>query len=32
MFTLHSRNPQEEDFELSINDVYRIFSVIKRSF
>lgn len=32
MFTLHSRNPTEKDFEVSINDVYRIFNVIKRTF
>ncbi|QHC84931.1 hypothetical protein AS589_09195 [Empedobacter brevis] len=29
---LHSRNPEEKDFEIDINDVYRIFNVIKRSF
>ena len=29
---LHSRNPDEKDFEIDINDVYRIFNVIKRSF
>lgn len=29
---LHSRNPIENDFELDINDVYRIFNVIKRTF
>lgn len=32
MFTLHSRNPEEEDFEENINDVFRIFNVIKRTF
>lgn len=32
MFTLHSRNPDEKDFEESINDVYKIFNVIKRTF
>jgi transcriptional regulator with XRE-family HTH domain len=32
MFTLHSRNPLEEDFDISINDIYRIFNVIKRTF
>lgn len=32
MFTLHSRNPEEEDFEENINDIYRIFKVIKRTF
>lgn len=32
MFTLHSRNPLESDFEMSINDIYRIFNVIKRTF
>jgi len=29
---LSSRNPLEEDFEISINEVYRIFNVIKRTF
>ncbi|WP_306354231.1 XRE family transcriptional regulator [Flavobacterium sp. '19STA2R22 D10 B1'] len=32
MLTLRSRNPIEKDFEISINDIYRIFNVIKRSF
>lgn len=32
MFTLHSRNPLENDFDMSINDIYRIFNVIKRTF
>jgi transcriptional regulator with XRE-family HTH domain len=32
MFTLHSRNPLEKDFEISVNDIYRIFNVIKRTF
>lgn len=32
MLTLSSRNPSVEDFEISINDVYRIFNVIKRTF
>lgn len=32
MLTLSSRNPSEDDFEISINDVYRIFNVIKRTF
>lgn len=32
MLKLHSRNPSEEDFEISINTVYRIFTVIKRTF
>lgn len=32
MFKLHSRNLDEVDFEISINDIYRIFNVIKRSF
>lgn len=32
MLTLSSRNPLEQDFELSINDVFRIFNVIKRTF
>jgi hypothetical protein len=30
--TLSSRNPTEKEFEISINDVYRIFKVIKRTF
>lgn len=32
MFTLHSRNPDEQDFEENINNVYRIFKVVKRTF
>ena len=32
MLILSSRNPSEDDFEISINDVYRIFNVIKRTF
>lgn len=32
MILLSSRNPSEEDFEISINNVYRIFNVIKRTF
>ena len=30
--TLSSRNPNEDDFEISINDVYQVFNVIKRTF
>lgn len=29
---LSSRNPIDDDFEISINDVYQIFNVIKRTF
>lgn len=32
MLRLSSRNPSVDDFEISINDVYRIFNVIKRTF
>lgn len=32
MILLSSRNPSEEDFEISINTIYRIFNVIKRTF
>lgn len=32
ILTLHSRNPNCNDFTISINDVYRIFYVIKRTF
>lgn len=30
--TLHSRNPKCEDFTINLNDVYRIFYIIKRTF
>lgn len=30
--TLSSRNPECEDFKISINDVFRLFNVIKRTF
>lgn len=32
MITLASRNPDVEDFEISVNDVYQVFNVIKRAF
>lgn len=32
MITLASRNPDVEDFEISINDIYQVFNVIKRAF
>ena len=32
ILTLHSRNSNCKDFTISINDVYRIFYVIKRTF
>lgn len=32
LLTLSSRNKSEEDFQVSINDIYRIFNVIKRTF
>ena len=32
MLTLHSRNPKVDDFEISINDVYQVFNVIKRAY
>lgn len=32
MLTLNSRNPENKDFEISINDVFQIFNVIKRTF
>lgn len=32
MLLLSSRNPNTQDFEISINDVFRIFNVIKRTF
>lgn len=32
MLTLSSRNPENECFEISINDVFQIFNVIKRTF
>lgn len=30
--TLHSRNPKCEDFTINLNDVYRIFYIIKGTF
>lgn len=32
MLTLSSRNPECEDFDISINDVFQVFRVIKRTF
>lgn len=32
MMTLHSRNKSDDPFEINMNDVYRIFNVIKRTF
>lgn len=32
MLTLSSRNPENECFQISINDVFQIFNVIKRTF
>ncbi|TDO67719.1 hypothetical protein EV143_1303 [Flavobacterium chryseum] len=32
LLTLHSRNKSDDPFEIHMNDIYRIFNVIKRTF